>query len=807
MSTFITPTVTAPRAKPEEPKKEALTLSQFRERHPQYDDMSDDELATAIHRKSYTDMDPQEFNRQIGHFGIDYTGPAEEVRTKIAALPDEKARDIALRDWAGKRVKSERSEPTTMRTIGEGVRSVANGAGLGYADELGAAIQGGLYTISGGKVGEPYDERLAYERAYDNAVAKDQGVVVNTGLKIAGAAPLAVLGPAAGESIGADVLLGAGYGGVSGFGEGEGGFGNRLKSGGAGAAAGGVAGGVASGLLKGGNQVRRAYANSGERGAYGAFAESLPDGPEAFANQVASGATNQNATINRRTLDILGEEMQHAAGDVQAAQTATINRIATEAGVTPQTAAAQIRRLTEVHEGSPLLLGEYPGVAASDAARRGVRPGNVDLDEIGRVRSTQTQGLTDYLANNGNARSAVNTRDAVLERQESLAPTMRNSLEDLAPRVGPARGQRAADITDVENMQDVSRQAARQDYDAAYNGPINNAVSLHVLPRVLEAHRYRAAGRAGEPRQAIERALDQFYITTGNGQRLAMNTLQQLQDARGAVRGQMTEYTRGGRDDLVNAVQPIYRHITRLMEGMSPQWAQANRRWADLNFAEIAQDLGDAFSTKAGPLYREQVRQFQDLAPQAQDIVRVHFLQKLYDKLDNLPDTHSVSKMFSNDHSRSMIRQLFGDGATADFARAVRDQKAAEISQKALSGAATHRRGMAQAQMDTETGLVAAVENANARGVRNWLLQKAAQLLTERRNQPLADIVTTPLTDTAQVARHVHGVRQQADRLARIDQRGPVRQSAPALAGYAAGANVPDFEPDDPRNALYEVAR
>ena len=544
--------------------------------------------------------------------------------------------------------------------------------------------------------------------------------------------------------------------------------------------------------VPGSRAVRRAHANTGERGAYGTIVDDLGGSVDEFANQVAVGGARFDVGTNRRTLDILGEEMQRHGGNVPAAQAATISRIVDETGLAPQTAREQIRRLSRVHEDSELMLGEYPAVAASDAAQRLRRSDNIDLDELGRVEASRTQDKIDYLANNGAAQSAQDVRNAISRRQENLAPAMRETLEDIGPKVelGP-KSSRPANITDAQEFIDNARTIGQQEYRAAQRAPVNNRLSVHFLPRILDANLHRAAGRAGEPAAAIRRAVDQFYIPVQGGQRFAMNTLQQLQDARGAVRGQISEYHRAGRADLANAVQPFYEQITRLMTRMSPEWARANARWRDLKFDEFAQELGDAFATTAGPRFRQQLSEFKSLAPEAQDIVRVHFLQKLYDKLDNLGDSHSVSKLFSNDQSRTMIRQLLGDEAAVSFTRAVRDQKVAESSQRMLANSATHRRGVAQKQMDAETGLVAAVENASVRGVRSWLVERATQLITERRNKPLARVLTTPMSDTAEIARHIYNMRQQQNRLMQIDAPRSVSvREGNAMALGAGSANI-----------------
>ena len=548
---------------------------------------------------------------------------------------------------------------------------------------------------------------------------------------------------------------------------------DEMGFGAAGQMAGGLIGGVVPGAISAATQavtrpVQRAMANQGRQGAYGSIADDLPNGVDELAEQVATGPSRQSVALNRRTLDILGEEMERAGGDVAAAQQATINRIAIETGVTPQTAQGQIRRLTQVHEGSPLMLGEYPAVSASDTAQRLRQPGNVDLDELGRIQNSTTQYTLDYLANNGNAQSAANVRNAIGARQETLAPAMRETLESFAPQVN----NRPATIVDAADITEQARQAGSAAYRAAHSGPINNWEIVNRLPRVLAAARNVAAGRAGDVRDALNRAIDQFMLPTPNGP-VAMGTLQQLQDARAVLRDQVEAL---GRNTAAGAaVARLRDQITQIMERASPAWRVANDQWADMNFLRLGAELGDAFSTRAGPQFRQQMAEFQRLAPPAQDIVRIHFLQKLYDKLDNLPDTASVSKLFANDHNRAMVRTLFGDEAAITFSRAIRDQKVAEGSGRMMNNSATHRRGMAQKQKDAETGLVAAVNNANAQGVRNWLLEKATQILTERRNRPMADILTTPMTDTARVAQHLYNMRQQANRLQRFNQPQPLR--------------------------------
>lgn len=547
-------------------------------------------------------------------------------------------------------------------------------------------------------------------------------------------------------------------------------------------------GAAAYGVARAMRPVQRARVNMGENGAYGSIADDLGMSVDDFSANVARGTDAGGlASANRQhALNVLGEEMVAANGNVQAAQARTIARIAQDYGVTPQTAAQHIRSLTSMYDDSPLMLSEYPAVATANNALRGDggglrRPQNVDIEALNRTEMSNPQMTMDYLANNGNAQSAITTRNAVADRQDALAPAMRRTLEGMSPQIHG----RAANITDAEQVVEQSRQLGRAAYQAAYNGPINNNPALG-LPQLLNWYERQAFGRSGEASDAMRRAIREFLVDTPNGP-VAMMSLRHLQDARGAVRGMISEAERGGRTHIVQALQPFYTRVTRMMEAMSPQWGVANRQWADMRFEQIAAELGDAFAKRAGPRYREQLREFEQLHPQAQNIVRIHWLQQQFDKLENLGDAHSVAKLFLTDHARNSVRALFGPQAAVDFTRAVRDLKVAQQTQAMMHNSATHRRGMAQRQKDADTGLVAAANTASVQGVRNWLLDRATQLLTERRNRPMSRILTTPMSDTATVAMHLQRMRQQQSRLQQFAQPAPFRPSIGGLIGSQFG--------------------
>lgn len=755
---------------------------------------------------------PKWESAQIDH-GVDFTQPVEVVRSAIAKLPDSDRED-ALRQWADTFVAAERKNSGISGAISNTARTLSRGTFVGpYLDEANAVTAGLMHKATGGAMGAPYDETLAYNRARDRAVDRDYPVASFAG-KVAGgiagggaalragssaigatvAGPLAFVAPAAttGGRIAQGAAIGAGYGAVQGFGEGEGGIGNRVESAATGAGVGLALGGVIGSGAELYRGVRSAAAGQGRTGAYERFRTQLPDGDlDTFANQIATGANRNDQAIQRRTLDILGQEMERAGGDRGQAVASTIARISREANVAPDTAREQIRRLTAAQRDSNLFMAEYPAAAEGNAAVRASRNAStVDLQDAGRMRDSGAHMIIDDLANNPGAGSSATVRNAVNERNLGGRDAMLGTLEDLAPRAPGSN--RARTIEDLTQMQEGAQRAARIEYENAYNGQTNNALLVGLLPRILGRHANRMAGRAGDQAQALERGLQEFQINTPNGPALMM-TLQQLQDARGALRGQIEVARRAGQDHIVGTLQPLYRDVTRLMERANPTWANANRRWADNAIDTRARELGEAFATKAGPQYRQQLEQYRQLAPEAQQMVQVEYLQKLADKLDNLTDTHDVAKLFTNNHMRNSIRELFGDQGVVAVVQMTRDLGIATRSGRMLGGAQTAMRLARRQDADTETGIRAAAEHASVQGAKSWIIQKLQNLLTERRNRPLADIATTPVSDTAEVARHIHNMRAAQRYRQSLEVPSPnALIGAGALSG-AAATSIADY--------------
>jgi len=561
-----------------------------------------------------------------------------------------------------------------------------------------------------------------------------------------------------------------------------------------------------------------------------------------LSSQVATGATRFDEATNRRTIDVLGQEMVRTGGDRAAATQGAVARMVAEDGITQATAQQRLRNLTSVHRDTDLMFGEYPAVARGDQTTRRMQPQNITDEAAARVDDVGTHWEIDSIANAGSGTSGQRVRNAVTQRAEDLADTTRQVVQRMAPNGNTIQDSEAL-------IQGLTRQAAAE-YQQVHSaqGNVNYGMLHGLLRRVVDRHTQRMYGRAGEQFDVLEESLGSLFTTIPrttagraranqpgiedqvafarrdvrearrNGlprdqiialerqaddlaenmrinrrnlgpenQQILMPSLQELQDMRGGIRGKITAARQAGKTHVVAQLQPLYRDLTRIMERASPQWATANRRWADMNLAEVAQDLGDALSKTAGPRFREQMGEFRRLAPEAQNIVRIHFVQKMLDQIDNaakLGKMRDLGAQFSTDHMRATVRNVLGDQAAVQMARLIRDHNVAAKSGKMLGGSPTHMRAMRQGDKDQDLGILASIDQASASSFRKWAMDWTINRLREGRNREVGRIVTTPMSDTAAVAENLERMRGAAVRANALSE--PVR-IPPGTAGKIGG--------------------
>src|SRR5690606_14383485 len=213
------------------------TIAEIRKKYPQYEDMSDRQLADSLYRKFYSDMPRAEFDAKIGlsplwppvtpewakAFDTQNTG-----RTEPTATQEELTSDIRAADNA--------------------VRAMASGATFGMADEL--AALGRTATGQG-----TYAQNVAEERKRDEAIPSlvripgeiAGGVMTGTGLARGGLSLLNAARPTLGSMVARGAGEGALYGAAHGFGRGEG-LQNRLEEAAYGATLGGATGAAMGGV-------------------------------------------------------------------------------------------------------------------------------------------------------------------------------------------------------------------------------------------------------------------------------------------------------------------------------------------------------------------------------------------------------------------------------------------------------------------------------------------------------------------------------------------------------------------------------
>lgn len=113
--------------------------------------------------------------------GINFDRPIADVRADIGKL-DEPFREHAQRRWADSYVAKERKGQGIGGAIDDAVRTGARGTFVGpLLDELTGVSQQALHSLSGGYLGAPYDETLAYQRAKDRAFDEEHPVASVTG--------------------------------------------------------------------------------------------------------------------------------------------------------------------------------------------------------------------------------------------------------------------------------------------------------------------------------------------------------------------------------------------------------------------------------------------------------------------------------------------------------------------------------------------------------------------------------------------------------------------------------------------------
>jgi len=378
------------------------------------------------------------------------------------------------------------------------------------------------------------------------------------------------------------------------------------------------------------------------------------------------------------------------------------------------------------------------------------------------------------LATSADSEVATPMVNALDDRAQELRTNFRNMISRHLPQ-DPQTGQPMG-LETIDNMIDDMTQRARASYAQTTRQPIDYAYRDRVFPSMLNRWRRAANARAGGVGDAIRRAIAGFYTPDGQ----PVQTLRQLQDARTELRLMRESAIQQGDRIFVEATQPIYDQVTRMMRRMSPAWSRANDQWRDMSFTQMASDFGEGFTRRASPRYRENLAEFRQLDPRAQNVVRVQVMQQLFDQLQNVKDPYAIGRFFENPQIRTVIRDLMGPEAVNDFTRTVRDITMAEKTFR-MNSMTQPRQAMAR-EMTAEQNLTAAGDFMSVRGIRRWAIDNLTNLLVRGRDRPLQEIMSTRVRDVPQTAMRLEQLRNQAQRNARWNQPRPRGRTAGAFA-------------------------
>ena len=342
--------------------------------------------------------DDLSFDDLIPGANIDFNRPIEAVRADIAKIPEGPARDKAMNAWADAFVKKEREtakaggDPLRVQEFKDMARNMARGTLPGaFADELDAGTNAALHYITGGRMGAPYDEGVAYQRATDRALDAERPVGSTVEKLIGGglyAAPIAkrVLSGAGGmlSKVIRGGAVGGTYAGVAGFGEGEGSVGERAENAlnhvPAGIVIGGALPPVAGGVGWGANKLADFATPTLARWNADARAWLRAHGINASADQRITDLTPGAEAAGHQSI----ANALMRGGETQASVESTMNQIDTNNRIFHNPGKAQ--NVTTLEDVNPVVLGRL-----SSSASRASPQAQAETDAFNYARQT---GLT-----------------------------------------------------------------------------------------------------------------------------------------------------------------------------------------------------------------------------------------------------------------------------------------------------------------------------------------------------------------------------------------------------------------------------
>lgn len=590
-------------------------------------------------------------------YAIDYAAPVPQVRAAIARLP-EAMREDALRLWANHYVQAEHANSTG---VDDRARALARGTLLGsFLDEANAATQGALHSITGGAAGAPYDETLAYNRArdrrFDRSNPLESAALQITG-GVASAVPLLAAPATVGQAVGRGVAYGTGAGALHGFGDGEGGFGNRVDNAVSGAGYGAMFGLGAplavAGATRGAGIVRDAVSPTIAR---------WRGGPDAAAEQIlAQQMTRGGTTPAQIRLDLQqGQRAAHLNPNSQAALPEAI----------ADTSDA-MRRLT----GSIYRAGGEAGDFTRNVIEGRQRgPANPYAPQPGEPAG-QAENVLDALAR----ALGIRSRDNARRTQGRIEAEMRREGDALY-----ATARANSEAFDLQNV---------------------------LTAQAMQAMQYPPPFAA-----RLQRAINLFTEARPNGSRFPVSTIERFDNAKKALDDMINAAERGGNGNLMRELTRFKNALLDEVHGGSAAnptrnvaYSEARTAWGNRQGDLAAIDLGRRALQEGTDATAEAYRQ---LDRRQRALFNVGLYEAARMAAGSRRSGDDIARLFQTRHMQELLNEVIpasrGKGMFADrparFGEVIaRQNRMTQTRNQTLGGSQTAQRMNDDAAMIGDT--------------------------------------------------------------------------------------------------------
>ena len=637
---------------------------------------------------------------------LDYGRPQPDVRADIAKL-DAKFRKAALAKWADTTVEREAAAGGVAKGVDDTVRTIARGTFLGsFADEANAATNAALNAVTGGRVGAPYDETLAYQRAKDKALDASSPVLSTAGqvagalagggaaMKAGGSAlerllgvavggPLAKMAPAATlpGRMAQGVAAGATYGAAHGAGSAEGDLDQRLQNALKESAIGGAVGGVATPLVEGAAAVvgKGADLLGPTIAKAGQGLENLRDRFALKASASSPRQTGSEAAADR----MIADQLQRAGvtpGQLQ-------NRLAEMEDAVSFGAQGRAQNVLAPADLDPSLARLAGSVMRQQPEAGGVATGFQLTRQTGRTNALpmpEIPGLPSRAAMTEAAPGAV-----PMGQYERVRDALRRALIVDVPGGTPSTI-RTAHQTE-QAIVTRARQEARQLYDAAYRAGQGVDLAGTVEP-IIQRWTARMADEPAPVAAAIRRATRMFTAQSG-----PVGNIQRIDKAKQFLDGQIEQLMESpvGRNRYLGGVLTEFKNEILSAVDAVPNVGSAYR--AARNAYADNMTMRDAL--RAGrEAFRENsevgVDQYRALATDGERrLFRLGLSDSFEQQIGRNKRTADITQVFENPRIEQMLQEIIpagnqnmGAGNAQKFGRYLQGEKSMISTRDATLG-------------------------------------------------------------------------------------------------------------------------